>query len=125
MDSKITKIFLITFLVSLLGCSDKAGNNYLVIKRNGFEIFHSNLIDKASVIGSRVFIELEYEDRKVLTELAEVFDEPVLVDVYVGELFYTEVLIDFHYDYLRSHRISLPYVEENIQVFKEAGVRIQ
>ncbi len=112
-------------VLCLLGCNGGPENNYLLIERNGFELFRSNPIDRVSVIGSRVYIDLDYEDREVLAGLGEVYDDPVLVDIFIGESLYTELLLNFQMDFLSDSRISLPLEKERMDIFNEAGIRVR
>jgi|SRR5690625_303575 len=119
------KLIAIGVLFLLLGCGSVDKDAYVLFKYNDFEIFRSHSVDRIFITDSRVYVNLNSEDREVLEALGEVFDEPIMVDVYVGKSFYTSALINFGEEFASSGPISLPEDNERISVFQEVGISIK
>jgi hypothetical protein len=80
-----------------------------------------------SVTEGRVYVPLSPQDKQALADVASQFRDQRMVTVYVGGEVYSELSIDFRDPerFLAEGPISLPEVDEKMDLFREAGIRVR
>jgi len=123
---KNTAIVFFALSLLLIGCNSERPNNYLVFKKNGFEIFRSEPIRTVSIVDDRIIVRLSQKDREILTKGVEIFNDPVLLDVYFGENNYTDARLDFNsFNFIDEKTMSLPVVSDKLHMIEDVGIRVR